>query len=116
MMGAHQRYMEDCMRTWETMLAAGFAGSLLAYPLASLARVDIDVDIAPPPVVVETAPVREGYIYAPGYWDWDNDHHKHVWHKGEYMKDQPGQRYVPYSWEQKNGHYHLNEGHWEHGS
>ena len=66
------------MRTLKTLLAVGFVGSLLAYPLAGAARVNIDVEIAPPPVVVEDAPVRGGYIYAPGYWEWDNAHHRHV--------------------------------------
>jgi hypothetical protein len=103
------------MRTWTICLAAGFAGSLLAYPLAGAARVDVDVEIAPPPVVVEDAPVREGYIYAPGYWDWDDVHHRHVWKKGEYIREHPGEHWVPHAWVQHEGRYHLNEGHWERG-
>ena len=103
------------MRRWMTLLAAGFAGSLLAYPLAGMARVDVDVDIGPPSAVVEEAPVRPGYIYAPGYWDWDADHHRHVGKKGEYMKEHPGEHYVPYAWSEHNGRYHLNKGHWERG-
>jgi hypothetical protein len=107
------------MRTWTTCLAAGFAGSLLVYPLAGAARVDVDVEIAPPPVVVENAPVREGYIYAPGYWDWDDVHHRHVWRNGEYMRERPGEHWVPHAWVEHNGRYHLDEGHWargDHGS
>jgi hypothetical protein len=103
------------MHKWATFLAAGFAGSLLAYPLASAARVDVDVEIAPPPVVVENAPVREGYIYAPGYWDWDEGQHRRVWHKGEYMRERPGEHWVPHAWSERDGHYHFNEGHWERG-
>lgn len=98
-----------------TLLAAGFAGSLLAYPLAAVARVDIDVDIAPPPLVVETAPARPGYIYAPGYWDWDDVYHRHVWRKGEYMEEHHGEHWVPHAWVERDGHYHLNGGHWERG-
>jgi hypothetical protein len=107
------------MRRLMTLLAAGFAGSLLAYPLAGIARVDVDVTIAPPAAVVEDVPARPGYIYAPGYWDWDADHHRHVWKKGEYMKERHGERYVPYAWSEHEGHYRLNPGHWErsdHGS
>ena len=105
------------MQTWKICLTAGFASSLLAYPLASTAsgRARVEVDVAPPPVVVENAPVREGYIYAPGYWDWDDAQHRHVWRKGEYMREHPGEHYVPYAWEEHEGHYHLNPGHWEHG-
>jgi len=102
------------MSTVKILIAAGFAGTLLAFPLAGVARVDIDVDIAPPPVVVEDAPVREGYVYTPGYWDWDDAGHRHVWKKGEYVQERRGERWVPYRWEERNGRYHLNEGHWEH--
>ena len=101
------------MRTLSTCLAVGFAGSLLAYPLAGAARVDIDVEVAPPPVVIEDAPPRAGYIYTPGYWDWDADQHRHVWKKGEYKEERRGERWVPYKWEERNGRYHMNEGHWE---
>ena len=69
-----------------------------------MARVDIDVDLAPPPVVVEDAPPREGYIYAPGYWDWDDGGHR-----GEYVENHPGDRWVGHALVQR-------EGHWEHGS
>ena len=102
------------MRRLKPLVAAAFAGSLLAYPLASMARVDVDIDIAPPPVVVKDAPVRPGYIYAPGYWDWDADHHRHIWKKGRYLRVRPEERYVPYAWSEHNGRYHLNEGHWDH--
>ena len=102
------------MHTLKTVLAVGFAGSLLVSPLAGAASVAIDVDIAPPPVRVETAPVREGYIYAPGYWNWDAANHRHVWKNGEYMQERRGERWVPYGWEERNGRYYLNEGHWEH--
>jgi len=107
------------MRRLNTLLAAGFAGSLLAYPLAGMARVDVDVEIAPPPPVVEDAPPRAGYIYTPGYWDWDADQHRHVWKRGEYVRERPGEHYVPYAWSERNGHYHLDAGHWDrsdHGS
>lgn len=103
------------MTTLKTLLAAGLAASSVAYPLAGAARVDVDVEIAPPPVVIEHAPVRQGYIYAPGYWDWDDVHHRHVWKKGEYMAERRGEHWVQHKWSERNGRYHFNEGHWEHG-
>lgn len=103
------------MRTRNCLLATGFAVSLLAYPLTTAARVDIDVAIGPPPVVVEEAPRREGYLWAPGYWNWDNAHHRHVWKKGRYIRNRPGEHWVPHAWTERDGRYHFNEGHWEHG-
>lgn len=104
------------MDRFKTLLEAGLAGSLLAFPLLGMARVDIDVDLAPPPVVVEDVPLHEGYIYAPGYWDWDDAGHHYVWKHGEYMENHPGDRWVNHAWVQREGRYHFNPGHWEHGS
>ena len=101
------------MNVSKTLFAAGFAGSLLAFPLASVARVD--VDIAPPPLVVEDAPVREGYIYAPGYWDWDDVHHHYSWKRGEYLRNRPGEHWVPHAWSEHDGRYHFSGGHWDRG-
>ena len=103
------------MRTLKLLLAVGFVGSLLASPLAGAARVYVDVEVAPPPVVVEDAPVREGYIYAPGYWGWDDAQHRYSWKKGGYMRERRGEHWVPHRWVERDGRYHFNEGHWEHG-
>jgi hypothetical protein len=102
------------MNTVKTLLAVGFAASSLVYPLAGAARVDVDVEIAPPPVVVEHPRHREGYVYAPGYWEWDEAHHHHVWKKGRYMAERSGEHWVPHAWVERDGRYYLNEGHWEH--
>ena len=102
------------MSTLKTLLAVGLAGSWLAYPLASAARVDVDVEIAPPPLIVEDAPPRAGYFYTPGYWDWDAGQHRHVWKKGEYVAERRGEHWVPHKWEERDGRYHFNEGHWDH--
>lgn len=103
----------------KALFATGVAGSLLAFPLATSARVDIDVDIAPPPAVVEDAPLRPGYVYTPGYWDWDDAHHRYDWRRGEYRRAQPGERWVPHAWLEHDGRYHFERGHWsrsDHGS
>jgi len=38
----------------------------------------VDVDVAPPPPrVVEYPAPRAGFVWAPGYWNWNG--HEHVW-------------------------------------
>jgi hypothetical protein len=101
------------MNVRKTLLAISLAGSLAA-PLAAYARVDIDVDVAPPAAIVETAPPREGYVYTPGYWQWDASAHRHNWVKGDYVPARRGEHWVPHEWRNNNGKYHFNEGHWEH--
>jgi hypothetical protein len=47
------------------------AASLIALPVTSEARVNIEVEIAPPVAISEAAPPREGFVWVPGYWNWD---------------------------------------------
>jgi hypothetical protein len=72
----------------------------------------VDVDVAPPPPrVVEFPAPRAGYVWAPGYWNWNG--HEHVWAEGRWMAERPGYRWAPDHWEQHNGHWRLAKGHWE---
>jgi hypothetical protein len=101
------------MNTRKTLLAIAFAGSALAVPLAAHAAVAVDIDIAPPAPRYEAAPPRAGYVYAPGYYRWDEGHHQHVWVAGEYLRERPGEHWVPNRWTEHNGRYHFDEGRWE---
>jgi len=82
-------------------------------PSASQARVDLNIDLAPPAAYVEPVPpARPGFTWAPGYWDWDADHH--VWHRGQWLAEHRGYHYEPYRWVQRDDHrWQMNRGHWE---
>lgn len=99
------------MNTRKTLLAAVLASSL-ALPLAAGA-VDIYVDVAPPAPVYEQAPAREGFVYTPGYYQWDEGRRNHTWVKGEYQAQRRGEHWVAHEWRQENGRYRFNEGRWE---
>ena len=103
------------MTHWKKLTAITFASLALASPLATqAARVDIDVDVAPPPPRYEAVPPpRVGYVWAPGYWGWDSHHY--VWHGGRWMHERHGEHWVQHNWNEHNGRWHYNEGHWEHG-
>lgn len=93
------------------ILVAALAFGAIAVPVASDARVYVDIDVAPPPPRVEVVPApRVGYVWAPGYWNW-NGHH-HVWVGGRWMGERHGYHYAPHEWVQRNGHWHFNEGGW----
>ena len=84
----------------------------IAAPLTSQARVYVDVDIAPPAPQVEVIPAaRVGYVWAPGYWNWQG--HRHVWVRGHYIRGHHGHHWVADSWEDRNGRYHYSRGHWD---
>ena len=95
------------------VLCAALGVGAMAAPWAS-ARVYVDVDVAPPAPQVEVVPApRVGFVWAPGYWNWDEHHHHHVWVAGRWMHERPGHHWVPERWEERHGRWHFEEGHWD---
>lgn len=92
------------------LLGVMMAAGTVAAP--TIASAGIDIDIAPPPVRVETVPEpRIGYVWAPGFWEWRG--HEHVWIPGRYIRERHGYHWVPDRWEQRGPHWHHEAGHWE---
>jgi WXXGXW repeat (2 copies) len=88
------------------------ASSAIVVPTIASAGVLVDIDVAPPPVRVETVPgPRAGYVWAPGYWEWSG--HEHVWRRGRWMHERHDQHWVPDHWVQAGPHWHHERGHWE---
>ena len=72
----------------------------------------VEVNVAPPPVrVVEVPAPRMGYVWAPGYWNWNG--REHVWVEGRWIGERRGQHWVPEDWVEHNGNWRLAQGHWE---
>ena len=95
-----------------TVLCATLAVSALATPMISSARVFVDIDVAPPAPQVEVVPAaRVGYVWAPGYWNWEGG--RHVWVKGHYIAERRGHHWVADNWEQRGGKWHHEGGHWD---
>lgn len=87
------------------VLAAGVAGS------AQAARY-VEITVAPPPDRVEKAPPpRRGYVWAPGYWNWDHGHH--VWVRGHWVRERSGHHWVGHHWVQNGERWRFEAGHWE---
>lgn len=94
------------------ILLIGLTGSVLA-PLAAQARVDVDINVGPPPPrVVVVPPPRVGYVYAPGYWQWQG--RAHVWVEGRWIAERPGRHWVPDHWVQHGPNWRFVPGHWAH--
>jgi hypothetical protein len=88
------------------------AVSAMTVPTVASAGIDIDIDIAPPPLRIETVPpARVGFVWAPGYWDYRG--RDHVWVAGRWVPERRGWRWVPDRWEQRVPHWHHERGHWE---
>ena len=93
------------------VLPAFAAVLLLGSAAPTLAGIGIDVRIAPPPppAVVVPAP-RAGFVWAPGYWQWNGA--RHVWVEGRWLRARPGFRWVPEHWVVRRGAYRFVPGHW----
>lgn len=96
----------------KTILAAIFAASLAAVALPAAAVTY--VRIAPPPPREEMVPAhRPGYVFAPGHWEWRNNHYR--WAKGTWIHARNGYRYNPHAWVERDGRWYMERGHWQRG-
>ncbi|WP_036168555.1 YXWGXW repeat-containing protein [Massilia sp. 9096] len=94
------------------LIAALIAGSFAG--VAAPAGAQIIVDRAPPPPRAEhMPPPRHGYVWAPGYWNWN--HGRHVWVAGHWERERRGYSYRAPNWVQRDGHWVMERGGWGHG-
>lgn len=85
------------------------ATAVLLAVAPAQAAVNVNIDISPPPVQYEAVPqVRQGYVWAPGYWAYQN--REYVWVRGRQIAARPGQRWVADHWEAGN---RYRAGYWE---
>lgn len=93
------------------MFAAGMFG-VMAMPLPSMADVDINLGFGPPAAQVEVVPgPRQGYVWSPGYYNYENN--KHVWVKGESIRAREGYTYEPNRWVEHDGRWNLERSRWD---
>jgi hypothetical protein len=90
--------------------------TLAVLSTPALARVNLNIEVAPPPPQVEVAPVpRPGYVWAPGYWAWQGG--QYVWVAGHWVPARRGFYWVPDRWVEYRGprgpRWRFVPGHWE---
>lgn len=97
------------MNARKTLLALCIAtGSLGTVP----ALADIYVRIAPPAPRYEVVPtVRPGWVWQPGYWNWNG--HRYIWVKGHRAHVRRGAHWVPHNWHDEGGRWRMEGGHWD---
>ncbi|MDY4295045.1 MULTISPECIES: hypothetical protein [unclassified Xanthomonas] len=93
-----------------TLLGGALAGAMAAAPAQAREVVELSVRAAPPPPRVERVVVRPGYVWMPGYWQWNGRHH--VWVAGRYVVERPGYVYVGPRWEHYGPAYRFHAGYW----
>ncbi len=94
----------------KAVFCASIALSAIAMP--AVAQVSMGIEIAPPPPRYEVVPApREGYVWGPGYWRYENE--RHVWAPGQWQTARPGSVWVADHWESRDGRNFFIAGHWD---
>ena len=102
------------MKYTKTLLAAAAALSISLPTAMARTNVEVSLNFGPPAPIYEVVPApRVGYIWAPGYWDYE--HNRHVWRHGHWEHERHGQHWQGGHWSENNGRWHLDRGHWERG-
>jgi hypothetical protein len=92
-----------------TSLAALSTGAL------SQASIDITVSVPPPPLPFYDQPPipAEGYLWAPGYWAWDQSEADYYWVPGTWVEaPQPNLLWTPGYWGWNDRNYVFYSGYW----
>ena len=92
-----------------------FVVAMMFLATASFAQISIGirVGIAPPPLPYYEQPIcpGDGYIWTPGYWDWDGA--EYYWVPGTWvMAPEIGDLWTPGYWGWDGYGYVFNEGYW----
>jgi hypothetical protein len=91
-----------------------FSLVLLALSQVGKGQVAISVSFGPPPIPVYEQPIcpAEGYIWTPGFWDYDEED-GYYWVPGTWVEaPEPGYLWTPGYWGWGNGVYLFHEGYW----
>jgi len=88
------------------------AATAACLPATASAQVGVSIVIGnPPPLRHEIVPhARHGYVWAPGYWDWNG--RRYVWIAGHWERVRPGQVYVRPEWHHERDGWRLDRGGW----
>ena len=102
------------MNARKTLLALLMAAGTGATLTPAIASADIYVRVAPPPPRYEVVPVvQPGWVWIPGYWNWNGRHY--VWVNGHRVHARHGRHWVADRWAEDHGRWRRERGHWDRG-
>ena len=93
-------------------LAATAAAALMGVASTSYAIPAVVAEVAPPAIVHERIPPpREGFVWAPGHYEWRNGNY--VWVSGYWIRERPGFEWEEARWVRRpDGSWRFIAGHW----
>jgi hypothetical protein len=100
------------MNARKSLLALCIAAGSIATLGGTPALAEVYVRIGPPPPRYEAVPVvRPGWIWEPGYWNWNG--RRYVWVGGHRVRAHRGQHWTPHRWVEDHGRWRMDRGHWD---
>ncbi len=94
------------------LVSLGFGACGMGTANAGFAAAGGEAEAAPPPAREERSPApRDGYVWAPGYWDWNG--RAFSWVSGHFIFERRGAHWVADRWDQVGSHWQHVNGHWE---
>jgi len=103
------------MNSSRSLATYGLIAALALICSPAFAQVSISIDVAPPPLVVDTQPAcpDDGYLWTPGYWAYDQDAGAYYWVPGAWVQPpQVGLLWTPAYWGWNDGDYVFYPGYW----
>jgi WXXGXW repeat (2 copies) len=94
------------------VFAICLADGLLLLKTSSAATAEIITDVAPPPLRAENmGHARDGYVWAPGHWEWTGQAYR--WVGGSWLVEHGRARWIADQWQPTGTQWRFIPGHWE---
>jgi hypothetical protein len=94
------------------LVAVCLADGILLLKMTPAAAAEIVSDIAPPPPHAENmGHPRDGYVWAPGHWEWTG--RAYHWVSGSWLVEHGRARWIADQWEPAGTQWRFVPGHWE---
>lgn len=100
---------------FQSALARVALAAALLSPVAALSQMFLPIGNAPPPLPIYAQPPvpGDGYIWAPGYWAWNQTDSDYYWVPGTWvLAPNEGDLWTPGYWSFDNGGYIWYPGYW----
>src|SRR6185312_10164908 len=95
------------------LVIAGGATATFTPPASAQVSLSFSVGTPPPPPRYEVVPApRPGYVWAPGYWNWNGG--RYVWVVGSWHRNRPGYVYYRPHWVHHGDRWQMERAHWDH--
>jgi hypothetical protein len=94
------------------LLTLCLADGFLLLKMSPASAAELLASVAPPPLRDENpGHARDGYVWAPGHWDWNGQAYR--WVSGSWIVEHGKARWIADQWEPTGSQWRFVPGHWE---